>query len=231
MALAILALLPVVLLIDLSRDRPLDSSVMRQPGCHVAAHYLNASRDGIIQQYNIASAEISRRLGHEHLLVVLKFTLAGAIIALMFKFYSEFSKPTGSDVKEIGHKWFTPSRGAAVCSWVAVAICCIVDIRIQANSRILAALGDWIRIEVEPCILPIYFMGWEWFYHDMIQIDPLFPWIYMDRMVFSIFLYCAVMYVLLLVPFRAGDGHAGVSDCSACRRAGMHISIWSCWTI
>ena len=80
----------------------------------------------------------------------------------------------------------------------------MVDIRIQANSRIIGFLGEWIRLEIEPCLLSNSFIGGENFYFDHGHENIFRPFLFLDRMTFTIFLYSATLLVFLFVPFRDG---------------------------
>ena len=97
-------------------------------------------------------------------------------------------------------EWLTISRGTAVCSWVAVAICAVIDIRIQHNSHIVGLLGEWIR-SMEFCLFPSFNTGWERFANKL-NIKPIILLLFVDRAIFSIVLYAITMHIFLYMPLK-----------------------------
>ena len=121
---------PALTLLDFS---PFLRNTSVQEACSVEKTNIGSSNPGLSREYNTVIGEIQIKIEHEHRLVALKFTAAGAIIGFIFNFLNSITKQENHNSEH----WSMISLGAAVCSWAAVAICAIIDIRIQENSHIM----------------------------------------------------------------------------------------------
>lgn len=121
------------------------------------------SQSFILKQYETATQEIQMRLEQEKVLFIMKFSLIGAILAVLF--YSHIIKAT--DKEETINKKdeyvaaFRTSAFVAMICWGAVITSSIVDLRLLFNSKFLVQIGSWIRNVVEPVMLVSSEKGWE----------------------------------------------------------------------
>ena len=110
------------------------------------------ARDFLIRQYENNVKEIHERLNQESLLFALKFTLVGAVLAVILnRVWKE-----GQDFTRL-----RDSPAAAAFFWAAVVVSTIVDLRIFFHVHMIGTLGTWIRDHVETVLLPGEVVGWE----------------------------------------------------------------------
>ena len=164
-------------------------------------------RDFYFKEYDNVTTEIHNRLDYEHQLFVLKFTVAGAVLGVifiyLFKCHHRTTETAGEekpDDEAKGTFWdqlmLTP--GASVVCWVAVAISAIIDARTYYNTSIIRELGAW-ALKIESYFTAPGLPGWE--LH--IQTANLFntevtPFLLMDRQLLTWLIYIAT--VMVFVP-------------------------------
>ena len=87
------------------------------------------SKDFLMEEYKTAVKEIQTRLDHEKIYYMLKFSLVGAVLALLFTTYSR--------EKEITFQKFRNNQIAACFCWAAVLASALVDTRILNNQNFI----------------------------------------------------------------------------------------------
>jgi hypothetical protein len=164
----------------------------------------------LLKQYQNTVQEIKARLEHEHLLFVLKFTLAGGILVTLFRLWNKNKDITtsGEDTFAI-HSLLSPV--AAILCWSAVAVMAIIDIRSHFNSQMIKTLGDWV-LSFEKSIglgKGHGFQGWEHFLRSTSLVCPrddlweylvAHPIMRLDRQLFTWILYAAATYSFIFIP-------------------------------
>ena len=167
-ALSVLLLMAFMLLVDwksavdtaMSHDDrwSADSTAARATKCGPEVSTL------LLREYDSAVKEIHSRIDQESLLFGFKFSLVGAILGLLFA-----GQVRGGDDNATGPWRLLTSPQAAAFCWAAVATSAIIDSRILYHQVITAALGTWIRTNVEPFFLAGNIRGWEGY----IATEPL----------------------------------------------------------
>jgi len=95
------------------------------------------SSEGFIsEEYKSAAEEIRTRIGQEEILFGLKFSLVGAIMAVLF---SMFKKQERDFFEKLVQK-----RRAAAFFAAALFTAAIIDMRLRFNDKIIESLGHWV---------------------------------------------------------------------------------------
>jgi len=144
--------------------------------------------------YNNAVKEIHQRIEHEHILFVLKFTLVGAVLSVLFKnsiFGSARLVEKNDDAVRL--------QPAIVC-WAAIAISAVVDVRMQVNLAIIRDLGIWVK-SLEDAILVSGVKGWETYFHESPLLTNAYsPLMLTDRQLLTWLLYVVTVYWFVFKP-------------------------------
>jgi hypothetical protein len=88
-------------------------------------------------EYKVATAEILARIEHHQTLFTLKFTIVGAILALLF---SLLNKNAVEDFES-----FVRKRRSAVFFSAALFASVVIDAQLRNNIDMIVTLGDWVR--------------------------------------------------------------------------------------
>jgi hypothetical protein len=139
--------------------------------------------------------EIQTRIEEEHLLFVLKFSLVGAALGLLFR--DMVHARTRAGEKSLTTLLRSPTA-AALC-WAAVGVAAIVDVRLLFNIQIIGELGAWVRT-VEHALLPRKMPGWEEFFQtrSVLWTSPVSPLLRIDRQLLTWALYLTVYYAFAI---------------------------------
>jgi hypothetical protein len=158
----------------------------------------------IIEEYKNATHEIGMRLEQEHLLFALKFTLIGAILGLIFRYYPIRSEPPRGGASEGGggEADLGVLRTICLCGWGAVVGCGLIDVRLQLNTRIITDIGAWIRNCLEAHLLPGPNVGWETYFSEigLSRNSSLSNFLNSDRLLLTGMLYLACVYCFVYLP-------------------------------
>jgi hypothetical protein len=165
---------------------------------------IDKGTDFIVEEYRAATQEIKTRLEQEHLLFGLNFVLTGAVFGIVFRYYPARVFPAkGNDEegKPIDEKYST-IRSICLCSWAAVGVCSIVDVRLQFNSRIITDIGSWIRECLEPCLVRHPVLGWETYFSGigLPKDSPFSSILNGDRPLLTALLYLFSIYLFIYLP-------------------------------
>lgn len=197
MPLFALVLLPVFLFLGINKIVYIvDTSGYHKQGedCKKNQAISNDNSEFVSAQYQNAVTEIRLRLEHEHLLFALKFTLAGGLLGMIFKFANESNSKFKKVISEKSSILF------AVACWSIVAVSAIIDVRAEFNAHIIALLGGWISY-IELCAMPDNLIGWEHYFKE--KETPLFNLIHMDRQLVTWVLYMVTLYIFVVAPVRS----------------------------
>jgi hypothetical protein len=163
----------------------------------------------IVEQYRAATQEIRSRIEQEHLLFALKFVLTGAVFGIVFRYYPVRvfpAKENDGEGKPAEEKYST-IRSICLCSWAAVVVCSIVDVRLQFNTRIISDIGSWVRDCLEPCLVRRPVVGWETYFSSigLPKDSPFSSILNGDRPLLTGLLYLFSIYLFIYLPkFRRG---------------------------
>ncbi|HXU62351.1 MAG TPA: hypothetical protein VN962_11645 [Polyangia bacterium] len=154
------------------------------------------SSEGIIsEEYKSAAEEIRDRIGQEEILFALKFSLVGAIMAVLF---SMFKKQERDFFEKLVQK-----RRAAAFFAAALFTAAIIDMRLRFNDKIIESLGHWVW-----CVertFPQHAVPWHgvapWENFLFLQLDkganPLMR--YSSHLLTSL-LYGVAVYLFIVMP-------------------------------
>lgn len=186
-------------------------------------HSRSDSNEFLLYQYNATAKEIQERLQFEHLLFALKLAAAGAIIALISQHYRSKAdigrQHTSVDADE---RALMKSRGAALCCWIAVCVCQIIDIRLQSNTRVIMDIGLWVRNCLETCLVGTPIVGWETYFSEMgHHKGPFSLLLNMERQLFTWVLFVLTVFVFVYMPKIAT--HMTEKDAEALLRIARRI--------
>ncbi len=198
--LLLVSLLPLFCLVDgrtLFPEKPRRPGGQQRQGAQAVTFSVVEQREFILKEYETVANEISSRIEQEHLLFVLKFTVVGGVLGLIFKTYKI---GIGNEEKQ-GFEILQQSSGVAVCCWAAVAVAAIIDVRIFFNANLIIEAGAWIR-ELEGFLLSRTGLpGWENHLAESNLItSDLRPLIFIDRQLLTWTLY--VVTLGIFVPRR-----------------------------
>ena len=209
----LISALPILLFLDYSHI--LSSAISRvyeipaQQGgvelCRAAScPSKNDATSFLIEEYKVAAQEIRSRLEHEHLLFVLKFALAGGILGVVFRYYGgriDAHKDKSAEDALPEEAQFVTSRATCLCSWAAVFILSIIDVRLQFNTRVISDIGSWIKNCLEPC-LPSSLVGWEKYFSltGVQEHSALASFLNGDRVLLTGLLYLSTVYLFIYIP-------------------------------
>jgi hypothetical protein len=158
----------------------------------------------LIEEYKNAAHEITTRLEQEHLLFALKFTLTGAILGLIFRYFPIRSEPPRDGASEsVGVEAdIGPLRTICLCGWGAVFGCGLVDVRLQLNTRVITDIGSWIRNCLEAHLLTGASVGWETYFSriGLARNSGLSNFLNADRLLLTGMLYLACVYCFVYLP-------------------------------
>jgi len=122
------------------------------------------NRQFLLKQYDTAITEIQMRLTQESQLFALRFSLVGAILALLFSDYLlqviRVQRTNNSVQKQLGLHFFNSIPACCFC-WAAVITSALIDNRVNHHGDFLTALGRWIAEYAEPALLNKDYKGWE----------------------------------------------------------------------
>lgn len=163
-------------------------------------------REFLLRQYETAREEIRVRIEQESLLFGFKFTLVGAILALVFgshlrglrlaRLNAEHAADEAADTSERPRGYLVSPLSACIF-WAAVVCSAIIDTRILFHADVMVTLGSWIRDNVEAQLLerPI---GWE---HYVSEESALFGSRMYSLLRFNIHLLTLVLFAVTTLTF------------------------------
>jgi hypothetical protein len=162
------------------------------------------SIDFIVEEYKTATEEIKLRIEQEHLLFALKFILTGAVFGIVFRYYPgrlHLAQEDGGDGIST-EEAYPALRSICLCSWAAVCVCSIVDVRLQFNTRIISDIGSWIRDCLEPCLVQLPIPGWETYFSHvgLPGGSPFSSILNGDRPLLTGLLYLFSVYAFVYIP-------------------------------
>jgi hypothetical protein len=147
----------------------------------------------LLQEYETVTAEISSRIEQEHLLFVLKFTVVGAVLGLIFNFYKAEAKGDKDAFLALRH-----SSGVAICCWAAVAVAAIIDVRIFFNTSLIAEAGEWVKRTEQILLASSGFLGWEQsLARSRLRDSSITPWLFADRQLLTWVLYVVTLGIFV----------------------------------
>lgn len=151
----------------------------------------------LIKQYDNAVKEIHERLHQESVLFAMKFSLVGAILALMFtSTVISFKNIKGETDPLRTTLLFNPPLIAMFC-WAATITSAIIDTRIMYHTDLIVVLGTWIKNHVEPVLYSSsQLIGWENFLasknlKSRLFTSQLYPLLRSDTSILTLFLFLA----------------------------------------
>lgn len=133
-------------------------------------------------QYESVQKEIKLRITQEHMLFVLRFSLIGAILGLVF-----------INTNKLSVFFKGNNHILALVVWVAVIISSSLDIRMAFSVMIIGELGDWTR-----CLegmLEDKLPGWETWIYQRVWNTPASIWMFVDRIFITWTLYIVAVCV------------------------------------
>ncbi len=147
----------------------------------------------LLIQYDTAITEIQNRIEEEHILFTLKFTLVGAVLALLF------TQPLRSNYQG-SLRSLNTSPMAACFFWAAVITSGIVDCRILFNADFISTLGKWIKNNVEPFFYQNPQIGWEHYLSNKAKLinSSLYPLLRLNNHLLTFFLFFITMLLFAL---------------------------------
>jgi hypothetical protein len=161
-------------------------------------HILPSDRISLLQkEYDTATKEIQMRLEQESLLFSYKFSLIGAILAvLLIRGYQKSSQKHRADSSSpllLGR-----SPESIVIFWAAVITSGIIDSRILYHADMTVTLGKWIRDYVEPVLLGRNITGWETYLSakSLLIGSTVYPLLRINTSILTLSLFAAVNYML-----------------------------------
>lgn len=174
--------------------RPVNQPSVVSPSTPAVGHLSESENEFLLGQYDTAVAEIRGRIQQEHVLFGLKFSLVGAILALMFAGTVINRDEAGSP----RHVFGTPV--AATFCWSAVTTSAIIDARILYNADLIEALGTWIAQHVEPAMLQDV-IGWEKFLDSEYPLfhERFYPLLRIDAQLLTLVIFFAIVYAYICV--------------------------------
>ncbi len=217
----ILIILPLLLMADFSKLFDPDYPDKKGEVCKIVSptgeNYAQSKKlDFLNEQYKTSTQEIRNRLEHEHLLFALRFTIVGAMLALIF---NTAKSPNNRKWKNEYYNYLQGFSLIASIGWAAVAVSAVIDVRATFNAEMISIVGSWIRC-VEPLFMFEKIQGWETYLdntwvtnssnvdvknwldamhviiHALLRMDrPLLTWV----------LYVMVLYFFVIVPAKFID--------------------------
>ena len=201
----IIVIAPLLLLTNLSQYIPSELSLSDEEGLvskgnsddvvvGASIKHEGLEPEYIKLSYNNAVKEIHQRIEHEHILFVLKFTLVGAVLSVLFKnsiYGSARLVEKNDDAVRL--------QPAIVC-WAAIAISAVVDVRMQVNLAVIRDLGIWVN-SLEDAILVSGVKGWETYFRESPLLTNAYsPLMLTDRQLLTWLLYVVTVYWFVLKP-------------------------------
>jgi hypothetical protein len=177
---------PMGLLIDWSSyfDTPPPVPVVKQVAIS------DQERDFLLGEYGVVTQEIHARIEHEHLLFVLKFTVVGAVLGLIFR------SNRGDEGAE-SYLMKNPTPGMAIVCWGAVAVSAIIDVRTFFNVNLIREAGVWVR-SLEGRMTSGTVPGWEQALAGSgLWSSAAAPFIVLDRQLLTWALYIVTLYIFV----------------------------------
>ncbi len=152
-------------------------------------------RNALLEEYRSAAAEIRGRISEENTLFSFKFTLVGAILALLL---AETLRTKAESDASPGEQFRRLRSPLAACFlWAAVITSAIIDTRIEYHVGLIKTLGDWVRLVVEPTLLAEE-QGWEHFLsNSSLMTSRLYPLLRSN-----VHLLTLVLFVLGILTYR-----------------------------
>lgn len=113
------------------------------------------AREFLLEQYKNAVEEIRARIHDDMQIFLIKFSLIGGVLFIMFQMHGSNS--------DTALRALTRSPMAAALCWTAAIVAAMVDVRRQFNVDIIVALGYWVS-KMETLVLgDKAVLGWEHF--------------------------------------------------------------------
>ena len=163
-------------------------------------------KEYLIKSYQNAVTEIQKRIEHEHLLFVLKFTLVGAVLGVLFKVLT-FQRPTPNDTTSDAEVSDSSPSSAYLFFCCAIAVSAILDVRMLFNLNIIIELGGWVH-SLETHILTSGITGWETYYKESKLLNTwASPILLMDRQLLTWVLYIATVYQFIIHTENSAKSH------------------------
>ncbi|WP_455211505.1 hypothetical protein [Kaarinaea lacus] len=147
------------------------------------------NKEFVFMQYKTAVEEIRNRIGQEHLLFALKFTIVGGVLGIIFLMRKTDDLPA-NDVPRI----IASSPYKALFFWAAVAVSAIMDARMVFNMNIISELGHWV------CTVEAHasnsFEGWEHYIaNSELRKSIASPFLLIDRQLLTWVLYIVAFFL------------------------------------
>lgn len=150
-----------------------------------------------MKQYESAVEEIRRRIEHEHLLFIFKFTAIGAVLAVLL--HSVGGRGRGQSSDDFRQK--LEESAFPIFLWSAVGISQVIDERMYFNVNMMKGLGCWLRT-LETAMYGGVLDGWESFLSEKLtSILPSFM-VDFDRFLLTYMLYIVALYATVFVGRR-----------------------------
>lgn len=163
------------------------------------------ARDFLLREHAVVTREIQARIQHEHLLFVLKFTVVGAVLGLIFR--SNSTKPGLDELTAAKSFSGILTPGMALVCWSAVGVSAIIDVRIFFNAALIHEAGAWVRV-LEDGMTAATVPGWETaLAASEMWRSRAYPLLVADRQLLTWVLYLVTLY--LFVP-RDLPGNRGL---------------------
>jgi len=196
---------------------------------------LDSRAGGFLErEYDNAVKEIQERIRQEGVLFGFKFTLVGAILALIF---SNRILPavlhrgrSASSPDESGHPldesqsppMLQEIPATALFCWAAIATSAIIDTRILYNAESMRTQGDWIKQHVEAVLIGNGLVGWERFIDERSPFfrSHLYPLMRANAHVLTLVLLIGTAY-LFSEAFARGPARGWIQARMICRAGGI----------
>lgn len=160
-------------------------------------HFLN-------EEYESVVAEVRSRIEYEHALFVLKFTLVGGTLYLLFQL------ATLDRAVQLRRTDIT-----ALIAWSAVIVATLVDLRVMANQSFLVTLGGWVRQYEALRLDSAAALGWEAYLADNLLSRQFYPVVRFSAQALTTLLFWATAGIFLLPPPKPGESIAIVTRVGA----------------
>jgi hypothetical protein len=141
-------------------------------------------------EYKVATAEILARIEHHQTLFTLKFTIVGAILALLFNL---LNKNAVEDFES-----FVRKRRSAVFFSAALFASVVIDAQLRNNIDMIVTLGDWVRTALS-AFLPGESSTWEDFFQRRMS-SGVFPILRNMSHLLTALLYAVMLVMFFVMP-------------------------------
>ena len=179
------------------------------------------------KEYDVSVKEIELRIEEEHNLFLEKIIFVGVVLGCVFFSEEKILQlhsfiPRGESPTEVRKDEYKNKATLAVilvsCSWAAVAVAAVMDVRLMFNNIIIVEHGKWIR-----GVENIFFAGntnapgWEHFFnkHAIMLNPPHAAFLFTDRQLLTNILFIVALFLSFYLKEEKDNEHTGLFKAAA----------------